>query len=181
MDDMRRIEASGPLDRERVAQLRSRLLELVSERELFPAADFPPPADKGAHLYRLAQDGDGRFALYVNACKDSTNSPPHNHTTWAVVCGFDGQELNRFYRRTADGTPQETHQEVVEAGTGVAMLPEDLHSIHISGGGMNFHMYGLALDLLDGREFFSERDRTWKKMAAMSTIVEARPGVVASS
>jgi predicted metal-dependent enzyme (double-stranded beta helix superfamily) len=177
MDDISEIESGGPLDRERLSMLRSRLLRLLEQRELFPAEDFPPPEDKGAFLYRIAERGDGRFALYVNACKDRTDSPVHNHTTWAVVCGFDGQELNRFYRRRPDGTPEQTHEEMVERGTGVAMLPEDLHSIHISGGGMNFHMYGLALDRLGERVYFSERDQTWKLMASMSAIVEARPDV----
>lgn len=31
----------------------------------------------------------------------------HNHTTWAVVCGFDGRELNRFYPRRPDGTVEQ--------------------------------------------------------------------------
>lgn len=180
MDDIRTIEAEGPLDRERLARFRARLLQLLEQRELFSTEDFPPPPEKGAHLYRIAEDPDGRFALYVNSCKDRTESPVHNHTTWAVVCGFEGQELNRFYRRGHDGTPEQTHEEVVEAGAGIAMLPEDLHSIHISGGGLNFHMYGLALDRLDERVYFSAREQTWKPMGAFSSIVEARPGVAAS-
>jgi predicted metal-dependent enzyme (double-stranded beta helix superfamily) len=178
MDDIRRIEAGGPLDRERLRAMRTRLLELISERDLFPAEDFPAP-DRGAQLHRIAEDDDGRFALYVNACADRTDSPVHNHTTWAVVCGFAGEELNRFYRRRPDGTPEQTGEKVVKAGTGVAMLPEDLHSIHITGGGMNFHMYGRALERLTEREYYSEREQTWKPMAAFSTIVEARPAVTA--
>lgn len=176
VEDIRVIEGAGPLDRDRLAAMRARLLELVAQRQLFLAEDFPPP-EKGARLYRIAEDADGRFALYVNACRDRTDSPVHDHTTWAVVCGFEGQELNRFYRRGDDGVPQETHQHVVEAGTGVAMLPDDLHSIHISGGGLNFHMYGLALDRLTERRYYSEREQTWKPMAAFSTLIEARPGV----
>lgn len=180
MDDMRRIEAAGPLDRDRVGRLRARLLELIAQRELFPAEHFPPP-EKGGYLYRIAEDGDGRFALYINACRDRTDSPPHNHTTWAVVCGFEGEELNRFYRLGADGRPEQTHEEVVKAGTGVAMLPDDVHSIHIVGGAMNFHMYGLALERLTERVYFSEREHTWKQMEAISPIVEGRSRVNASS
>lgn len=179
MADVRRIEAEGPLDRDRVGRLRDRLLALVAERDLFPPEDFPPPSDRGAILYRIAEDDDGRFALYVNACRDRTDSPVHDHTTWAVVCGFDGQELNRFYRRGADGTVEPIGEQMVERGTGVAMLPDDLHSIHIVGGGLNFHMYGLALDRLTERVYFSERDGTWKPMPAMSVLREARPGVAA--
>ncbi len=181
MEDIRRLASAGPLDRDRVAQFRDRLLQLLEQRELFPAEDFPPPPETGSYLYRIAEDDDGRFALYVNACKDATNSPPHNHTTWAVVCGFNGQELNRFYRRGSDGGVEPTHQEMVEQGRGVAMLPDDLHSIHISGGALNFHMYGLALDRLTERVFYSEREQTWKLMAAMSALREARPGVTVGS
>lgn len=182
MDDIRRIEASGPLDREIVAAIRTRLLELAAHRELFPAADFPPPdgtdSKQGACLYRIAQDDDDRFALYINSCRDSTDSPPHNHTTWAVVVGFDGQELNRFYRRTESGGVEQTHEEVVEAGTGVAMLPVDLHSIHIRGGGLNFHCYGRALERLDSREYYRAADNSWAIFPARVDIREARTAPV---
>jgi predicted metal-dependent enzyme (double-stranded beta helix superfamily) len=30
-------------------------------------------------------------------------SPPHNHTMWAVIGVYDGQENNIFYRRSGDG------------------------------------------------------------------------------
>jgi predicted metal-dependent enzyme (double-stranded beta helix superfamily) len=177
MADIRRTEAAGPLDRARVEAFRERLLALLARRELFPAEDFPPPAEGRGCLYRISEDDDGRFALYVNACRDRTDSPVHDHTTWAVVCGFDGQELNRFYDRRPDGSPRETHHTVVEAGTGVAMLPDDLHSIHIQGGALNFHMYGLALDRLSERTYFNETEQVWKKMAAFGEIREARPGL----
>jgi predicted metal-dependent enzyme (double-stranded beta helix superfamily) len=177
MADVRRIEASGPLDRARVEAFRERLLALLVERDLFPAEDFPPPAEGRGCLYRISEDDDGRFALYVNASRDRTDSPVHDHTTWAVVCGFDGQELNRFYERRPDGTPAQTHETVVEAGTGVAMLPDDLHSIHIRGGALNFHMYGLALDRLAERVYFNATERAWKKMAAFGEIREARSGL----
>ena len=174
MAEIRRIEGGGAMDRERLAAMRGRLLELIAARELFPAEDFPLSDGEASCLYRIAEDDDGRFALYVNACRDRVDSPAHNHTTWAVVCGFEGEELNRFYRRRPDGTPEETHRETVHEGTGVAMLPDDLHSIHIAGGGMNFHMYGLALDRLDERVYFDESAQTWKPMRAFGTIRDAR-------
>ncbi|MFN0027758.1 MAG: cysteine dioxygenase [Acidimicrobiales bacterium] len=181
MNDIRHLSAAGPLDRDRIEQFRARLLQLLEQRELFPAEDFPPPPESGSYLYRIAEDDDGQFALYVNACTDRTDSPPHNHTTWAVVCGFEGQELNRFYRRNASGGVEQTHEQMVEQGRGVAMLPDDLHSIHISGGALNFHMYGLALDRLTERVYYSERERSWKLMAAMSALREARPGMAVGS
>lgn len=182
MDDIRVIEADLGVTRDGVEAIRDRLIELSSRRDLFPLADFPPPPDddpKSSFMYRLAQDPDDRFALYAQASHGHVQTPPHNHTTWAVVVGFDGQELNRFYERSASTGVEQTSEYVVQAGTGVAMLPEDLHSIHIDGSALNFHCYGLALERLDSREYFSESDGTWKIFKNVSDIREARSGLQA--
>ena len=52
------------------------------------------------------------------------------HDVWmAVIVGVTGEELNRFYERTGPGEPREKGSAVVKQGTGVAFMPEDLHSI----------------------------------------------------
>lgn len=182
IDDIRSIEADlrddDGITRAGVAAIRDRLIGLSALRELFPRADFPVPGPDdtdSSYLYRLAQDDDGRFALYAQSSRGHVETPPHNHTTWAVVVGHAGHELNRFYERTADGVA-ETGRHMVEDGTGVAMLPDDLHSIHIDGPAINFHCYGLALERLDSREYFHAGEGRWKLFRATSGIREARPG-----
>ncbi len=178
MDDIRSIEATEGVTRAGVEAIRDRLIRLAARRELFGDADFPTPGEGDeakSRLYRIAQDDDDRFVLYANASRGGVKSPVHNHTTWAVVVGFEGQELNRFYDRDGNGVAQKGEQ-MVEAGTGVAMLPDDLHSIHIDGPALNFHCYGLALERLDAREYLSERTGEWKVFPAHSDIAEARSG-----
>lgn len=180
MDDIRAIETDLGVTRQGVAAIRDRLIELSSQRELFPADDFPAPsADDGltSFMYRLAQDADDRFALYAQSSRGHVETPPHNHTTWAVVVGHSGNELNKFYERSDDGVTK-TDDHLVEAGTGVAMLPDDLHSIHIDDPALNFHCYGLALERLDRREYYSRADRQWKIFSSISGIREARPGLL---
>ena len=126
--------------------------------------------------YRLSQDDDDRFALYVQTSRGQVSTPVHNHTTWAAVVGFSGQELNRFYERTDDGVNQ-VDEHMVQAGTGVAMLPDDLHSIHIEGPSLNFHCYGLALENLESREYYNPTEGRWKIFANTGAIVEARHGL----
>lgn len=178
MDDIRRIEADMGMTRAGVEAIRDRLVEMASHRDLFDLADFPAPgADEKQNsiMYRLAEDADNRFALYAQSSRGQVETPVHNHTTWACVVGFDGQEHNRFFERTGDDTgvrPAGDH--VVEAGTGVAMLPDDLHSIHIDGPALNFHCYGLALEALDSREYWNPTEKTWKFFSATSGIREAR-------
>lgn len=181
MHDIRRIEAEQGVTRAGVEAIRDRLIELSSKPGLFSHTDFPPPGpdeDRNGYLYRLSQDDDDRFALYAQSSRGGVSTPAHNHTTWAVVVGNTGQELNRFYERTDDGVAQ-SHEHMVEAGTGVAMLPDDLHSIHIEGPALNFHCYGLALERLDEREYFSAKDGRWKIYNSVSGILEARPDRVA--
>jgi predicted metal-dependent enzyme (double-stranded beta helix superfamily) len=178
MDDIRAIEAGFGVTRQGVERIRDRLVELTAQRRLFSSEAFPPPGPGeklNSCLYRLAQDDDDRFVLYANASRGGVGTPAHNHTTWAVVVGFDGQELNRFYRRTGEGVEQ-VGEHLVEAGTGVAMLPDDLHSIHIEGPALNFHCYGLALERLDRREYYDGRNNEWKIFPAHVDIREARSG-----
>ena len=176
MEDIRKIEAELGVTRQGVQAIRDRLIELSAQRDLFPLEDFPPPSDddkRTSYMYRLAQDDDDRYALYAQASRGSVETPVHNHTTWAVVVGHAGQELNRFFERSDDGVAQ-IGEHMVEAGTGVAMLPDDLHSIHIDGPALNFHCYGLALERLDRREYFNTREQTWKYFPATSGIREGR-------
>jgi len=180
IDDIRRIEADLGVTREGVAAIRDRLIQLSAQRDLFPPDAFPAPStDNGltSYMYRLAQDDDDRFALYAQSSRGHVETPAHNHTTWAVVVGHSGQELNKFYDRVDEGVV-ETHRHLVEAGTGVAMLPDDLHSIHIDGPALNFHCYGLALERLDEREYYSAATGEWKPFSSVSGIREARSGLL---
>jgi predicted metal-dependent enzyme (double-stranded beta helix superfamily) len=176
MDDIRRIEADLGVTRAGVEAIRDRLVELSRNRELFPLDDFPAPSeddDTSSYMYRIAQDDDDRFALYAQSSRGQVKTPVHNHTTWAVVVGFSGQEHNRFFARSDDGVTQ-IGEHMVGVGTGVAMLPDDLHSIQIDGPALNFHCYGLALERLDEREYYNPTEDTWKIFHSVTGIREGR-------
>ncbi len=176
---IRAVERGQGVTRDSVQQIKRLLMELAARTELFPLADFPPPEPGGKRnscLYRLSEDADHRFALYANAALSGIDTPAHNHTTWAVIVGVVGTELNKFYRRAETGGVEQTGEHTVEQGEGVAFLPDDLHSIHIHGAGptLNFHMYGLGLEQLDRREFYDAKQQTWQIFPAHSDIRDAR-------
>jgi len=174
--DVRAIEREHGVTRESLEKIKRRLTQLAARQDLFTASDFPPPqpgSKRNSCLYRVAEDSDHRFALYVNSSDGNYGTPAHNHTTWAVIVGVSGEELNRFYDRTGDG-PREKGSAVVKQGTGVAFMPDDYHSIHINAPLINFHMYGLALEQLARREYYQADERTWKVFPAHSDIREAR-------
>jgi predicted metal-dependent enzyme (double-stranded beta helix superfamily) len=175
--DVRAIEAREGVTRESLERIKQRLTRLAARQDLFSAQDFPPPAAGGklkSCLYRVAEDADHRFALYVNATLGGHHTPAHNHTTWAVIVGVSGEELNCFYDRAEDGGVREKGRHMVKQGTGVAFMPEDLHSIHIQGPLINFHMYGLGLDQLHRREYYKADEKAWRVFPPHADIREAR-------
>jgi hypothetical protein len=94
-----------------------------------------------------------------------------------VIVGIRGDELNKLYERDAAGAAREKSQFVVRNGTGIAFLPDDLHSIHMDAPILNFHMYGLALEQLHRREYYKPETDSWQVFPAHSDIREARAGL----
>jgi predicted metal-dependent enzyme (double-stranded beta helix superfamily) len=161
IDRIRAIEATEGVTRPALKKIRAEMLKLAAQEHLFPSANFPPPpnGEKGSNRYLLQEDPGGRFALYMNALNPGNSTKPHDHTTWACVVAVDGQELNKVYERTDDGSDPDkcalrVREEImVEPGRGICLMPEDIHSIHTTGDvpTRHLHMYGLALEKLDNR------------------------------
>ncbi len=175
--DIRAIEAREGVTREGLARIRERLITLAAQTELFGPDDFPPPGtgdSRRSALYRLSEDADHRFALYANASHGGYGTPAHDHTTWAVIVGVTGAELNKFYEPTEDGGVREKGAFTVRAGSGVAFMPTDLHSIHIEAPLINFHMYGLGLEQLHSRRYYKPAENAWAIFPPHADIREAR-------
>jgi predicted metal-dependent enzyme (double-stranded beta helix superfamily) len=166
--DIRRILADEPPSRDSLARVKARLEQLAAEPRLFSATDFPPPpASEGVGAttrYRLnPDDGDDDLALYLNSLNPGRVSVPHNHTTWAVIVAVEGDELNRIYSRADDGSDpgraklEMEREVVVQPGTSIAFLPDDIHSIHVTGQTptRHFHLYGRPLETLANRVGFN--------------------------
>ena len=157
---VREIERTRGVTREALNDMREELYGLAARKELFPKSDFPPPEGATPNIrYLLSEDADKRFALYMNSIRPGKLTDPHNHTTWAIVAAVEGEEINRFYERTDDGadpgkaTLKQTDEVVVRPGVGVAMMPDDIHSIAVTGDAptLHLHMYGKSLDAVADR------------------------------
>jgi predicted metal-dependent enzyme (double-stranded beta helix superfamily) len=164
LSDIQHLLGDDPVTREGLAAVTARLEQLAQRQELFPVSDFPPPAPGqgvGASTrYRLnPDDAPGVPALYLNSINPGKTTLPHNHTTWAAIVALSGQELNRVYRRSDDGsqegraTLEQVREVVVQPGQSVSFLADDIHSIHVTGDTptLHFHLYGQPLETLSGR------------------------------
>ncbi len=158
---VKKLTADG-VTRDVLKAVATELDTLVARGSLFTRDEFPPPSGETNILYTLSCDPDGRYALYLSSANVGKSTPPHNHATWAVILGIEGEELNKLYQRTDTASEtgkavlREVGEHVVVKGNPICLMPEDIHSIHVRGKEPTFHlhMYGKRLqDLSDRLQF----------------------------
>ncbi|MBS0335870.1 MAG: hypothetical protein JSS40_03470 [Proteobacteria bacterium] len=162
IEAVRAIEVQYGATREALDRIKPVLVGLASRTELFPAHSFGNLPGRPGTIFHLAEDPDGRFALYGSAGAPGKAQPPHNHTTWACIAGVYGDEHNVFYDRV-DDRPAEKQARLVKTGeltvvkgNACAFLPDDFHTIEVVNGreSLHLHLYGKTLEDLPGRVYF---------------------------
>src|SRR5258708_13150692 len=106
--DVREIERRDGVTRESLEKIKQRLMRLAARQDLFTARDFPPPEPGGKRnscLYRVAEDPDHRFALYVNSALGNYGTPAPNHPPWPVIVAAPADDLHRLYDRATTPLP----------------------------------------------------------------------------
>ena len=117
--------------------------------------------EQGFGLHLLHEEDNHDLAVFVIAWAPGRGLAAHNHKTWAVVAGIEGQEHETNYRRLDDGLKsgfaqlEKTHEETILAGNVVCCMPEDIHSVHNNGSqiAVSLHTYGRHLNYT-GRSLF---------------------------
>lgn len=161
VDTIKTIAKNG-VTRPVLHEMTAELEKLASKTELFSRADFPAPEGPTNILYEIAGDPDGQFTLYISSANKGKETPPHNHATWAAIVGIAGEELNKIYTRHDDGQNNDAadvtleREHTVKAGNPIALMPDDIHSIHVLGDEptLHLHLYGRRLaDLKERLQF----------------------------
>ena len=123
--------------------------------------------EQGFGLHLLFEEDNHDLAVFVIAWAPGRGLPAHNHKTWAVVSGIQGQEHETNYKRIDDGSIagfadlEQTHAETLYPGKAVCCLPEDIHSVWNNGEqvAVSLHTYGRHLNHT-GRSIFDVAGKT---------------------
>ena len=86
---------------ERIKPLAQRL---AGEKSWIKPEYYNVNDEQGFGLHLLHEEEDHRLAVFVIAWAPGKGLAPHNHKTWAVVAGIQGQEHETNYKRLDDGS-----------------------------------------------------------------------------
>ncbi len=171
VESAKAVLAGKPLGRDTLATILARLEVLATIRHLWSETNYSSPEeDELQARYLISEEPDRSFAMYLNIMRPGKRIPPHNHTTWACVAAVEGCEHNYVYERLDDGSIssfariRETSLVRVEPGRGIALMPNDIHSVEIKGDRVirHLHFYGRALETLNERLTFDMDAQTCK-------------------
>jgi predicted metal-dependent enzyme (double-stranded beta helix superfamily) len=126
-----------------------------------------PDAEQGFGLYVLHEEPDHGLATFVVSWLPRRGTTPHDHGTWAVVVGLEGEERNELWRRLDDAT-RPGYAELARSGEKVFGADEVLvmptgviHSVWNDGDrvSVSLHVYGHHINHT-GRSQFDPVART---------------------
>ena len=154
----------GPAGRARVAEL---LSEVISNPENVDAL-IPPTAGERDVLYK---DPDLGFCILAHQYNAAKKSSPHDHGgSWAIVTAVQGCELHRTYQldsaSTGDNLVLSRGPDIdVRPGQSIAMMPDDIHSIHTNTAAPLFHLhlYGLGFEFQGQRRVYDLTNNTCRR------------------
>ena len=122
-------------------------------------------AEQGFGVHMLHEEPNHDLAVFLVSWLPNRGTTPHNHKTWAVVVGIEGQEQEISYERCDDGSKRgyadlkRSGELVMTAGDTARCYPEDIHSVRNVGDdiSMSLHTYGRHINYTGRSEFDVER------------------------
>lgn len=161
IDEVRAAVADTPNPASAVDRVVPLMRGLAADRSWIRPEFYDVDATQGFGIVVLHEEpGDG--LLVETICwAPGRGVAPHDHRTWGVVIGLDGEEINVDWRRLDDGRVpgraalEQAAEAVVGPGVVKTLAPADIHSVRndTDRPSLSLHVYGRSLAKLDRSEF----------------------------
>jgi len=123
--------------------------------------------EQGFGVHLLHEEPNHDLAVFLLSWLPNRGTTPHNHKTWAVVVGMEGQEQEVNYDRLDDGSKpgfadlRRSGAQVMTTGDVARCYPEHIHSVWNVGNdiSMSLHTYGRHINYTGRSEFDPEHKR----------------------
>lgn len=162
--DLRAVVASTTDNREIVKKVMPLARRIGQEPGMRREGFYDCDEEQGFGINILHEEADHSLLVEAIAWLPGRGVKPHDHQTWGVVVGLDGQETNVNWQRRDDGSRPgyadlvANHEVDVGPGDVVAFMPDDIHSVRNDGDTptLSLHIYGKSLAHIDRSEFDPE-------------------------
>lgn len=162
--ELRGITAASTDEREIIQKIRPLARRLAEDTSWVKPAFYDCDEAQGFGISILHEEPDTLLVEAI-AWLPGRGVAPHDHQTWGVVVGLDGDETNVNWERRDDGSRPGyadlavRNEVIVRRGDVLGFLPDDIHSVQNGGeqASLSLHIYGKSLAHIDRSEFDPER------------------------
>jgi predicted metal-dependent enzyme (double-stranded beta helix superfamily) len=121
--------------------------------------------EQGFGFQILHEEADHTLSVALLSWLPGRGTPPHNHGTWGMVVGVEGDELNTFWRRTDDGSQpghadlSKLSEKMFKPGEAIGLTQEIIHSVHNPSDqiSVSLHVYGKNVNHTSRSRFDPEK------------------------
>ncbi len=164
VEDLRRITREGTDDKNIVKFVAPLAQKFAATLGLIKDAFYECDEEQGFAFHLLHEEEDHSNAVFVLAWLPDRGTPAHNHKTWGVVVGVEGEERETWWRRIDGGTKpgyaelERQTENTVRPGQVSCVLPEDIHTVwnYTDEVSLSLHTYGKHINFTSRSEFDPE-------------------------
>ena len=161
VDDLRRITGGTDSEKEIIEQVGPLAQRLALDKSWLDDKHYDTDPEQGFGVHMLHEEPDHSLAVIVVSWAPGGGAPPHDHGTWAVVAGVEGNERNVRYNRLDDGGRDDyaelavKHEFLAGEGDLICMRTGGIHSVHNDTDNvtLSLHTYGKHVNHTNRSQF----------------------------
>ena len=152
IEDLRATVASTETEPEILRRVRPLAQKLVINRGAWLKPEhFEVDLKRSSSLYVLHEEEDHTLMVFTACFRPGRVTPVHDHGTWAVVAGVEGEEKNTIYLRTDDASKPDAAEiqfrgdKLVRQGDAIGMPSGTFHTVSNESNkvSVSLHTYGM--------------------------------------
>ena len=166
VEDLRAIASTSADTNELITRTKPFAIRLAASPDLRARCRKECDAEQGFGFQLLHEEPDHNLAVALLSWLPGRGTPPHDHGTWGVVVGVEGDEVNTFYKRVDDGSRpghaelRKLSEKVFQPGEAIGITPAIIHSVHNDTAeiSVSLHIYGRHINYTQRSKFDVERE-----------------------
>lgn len=114
------------------------------------------------------EEPDHSLAILLVKWRAGSRAPAHDHGTWALIAGIEGEEINMLWRRKDDGSRagfaeiEQASEVAVGPGRVLCIGERDIHTVSTPAPALAVHIYGMNTRYIE-RNIFDPIGKTLRR------------------